>query len=234
MDVGTASAVVAGSFAASTPFRPEACNWAVSEIAGAFGLSSAAPGPSAGSSTVPGSSAAGDAQPTISAPLAAANPRSAPGGHPVGAVPPAYPPPAAPGGYPSPAAPSGYPSTGQVRPADPYPSFPPPPGNVPGGYQAGGGYQSLPVPGYWPQPPASGFVPATRTNDLAIASLVLGVLWLFWLGSVVGLVLGLMALKQIKIRNQGGRGIAIAGVVLGTLWLLVLVVTIIVSASNGS
>lgn len=31
MDIGTASAVVAGSFAASTPFKPEACSWAVSE-----------------------------------------------------------------------------------------------------------------------------------------------------------------------------------------------------------
>ena len=38
MDVGTASAVVAGSFAASTPFRPEACNWAVREIAGQGGV----------------------------------------------------------------------------------------------------------------------------------------------------------------------------------------------------
>ena len=45
MDVGTASAVVAGSFAASTPFRPEACTWAVTEIARALGLSSPAPGP---------------------------------------------------------------------------------------------------------------------------------------------------------------------------------------------
>lgn len=31
MVLGTASAVVAGSFAASTPFKPEACSWAVSE-----------------------------------------------------------------------------------------------------------------------------------------------------------------------------------------------------------
>jgi uncharacterized membrane protein len=77
-------------------------------------------------------------------------------------------------------------------------------------------------------------MPTTRTNGLAIASLVLGVLWLFWIGSVIGLVLGLMALKQIKTRNQGGRGIAIAGVVLGILWLLVPVVTIIVGASQGS
>jgi len=45
MDVGTASAVVAGSFAASTPFKPEACSWAVSEIAGALGLSRPPAGP---------------------------------------------------------------------------------------------------------------------------------------------------------------------------------------------
>src|ERR1700722_5983701 len=39
MDVGTASAVVAGSFAASPPFKPEACSWAVGEMAGALGRS---------------------------------------------------------------------------------------------------------------------------------------------------------------------------------------------------
>ncbi len=77
-------------------------------------------------------------------------------------------------------------------------------------------------------------MPVTRTNGLAIASLVLGILWLFWLGSLVGLVLGLVALKQIKDRNQGGRGIAIAGVVLSVLWLVGFVVAIIVGASKGS
>jgi hypothetical protein len=43
-----------------------------------------------------------------------------------------------------------------------------------------------------------------------------------------------VALKQIKNRNQRGRGIAIAGVVLGILGLLVLVIAIIGAASNGS
>jgi Domain of unknown function (DUF4190) len=105
---------------------------------------------------------------------------------------------------------------------------------APGGYQVGGGNQSPPVAGNWSQPPASGFVPTTRANGLAIASLVLGVLWLIRSGSVISLVLGLMALKQIKTRHQGGRGIAIAGVVLSILWLLVLVVTIIVGVSQGS
>jgi len=59
-------------------------------------------------------------------------------------------------------------------------------------------------------------------------------LWLVWLGSLVGLILGLVALKQIKNRNQGGRGIAIAGIVLSVLWLVGFVVAIIVGASNGS
>src|SRR5215469_14328342 len=70
MDVGTASAVVAGSFAASTPFRPEACTWAVSEIARALGLGSPAPSPPPGASAVPGSSVP-SSQPTISVPLPA-------------------------------------------------------------------------------------------------------------------------------------------------------------------
>jgi hypothetical protein len=258
LDVGTASAVVAGSFAASTPFRPDACSWAVSEIAGALGLSSPAPAappgsgiPPPGSSIPPGSSVQGSSQPTISVPLGAAGPRVAPGGYPPAAGPGSYPPagaggyPPAPGagGYPAGAVPSayppgvapgGYPAGGQVAPPNPYPAAPAPLGNTPGGYPAASGYPSPPVPGSWPQPSRSGSVPVARTNGLAIASLVLGILWLFWFGSVVSLVLGLVALKQIKTRHQGGRGIAIAGIVLSVLWLLILIVTIIADVAKGS
>ena len=46
--------------------------------------------------------------------------------------------------------------------------------------------------------------------------------------------MGLVALKQIKDRNQGGRGIAIAGVVLSVLWLVGFAVAIIVGASTES
>ena len=164
----------------------------VSEIAGALGLSSLAPG----SSIPPGSSLPpGGAQPTISAPLGAAGPRAAPGGT----------------------------RLLLCRPVTPQAAIRPPAIT-----------RLRPSPGYWPQPSAPGSVPAARTNGLAIASLVLGILWLFWLGSVVGLVLGLMALKQIRTRNQGGRGIAIAGIVLSVLWLLVLIATIIAGVAKGS
>ena len=235
MDVGTASAVVAGSFAASTPFKPEACSWAVSEIAGALGLSRPAAGPAPGSSTPPGSSVpGGSAAPTISTPVIS-SPGPAPGSYPPGPgpAPGSYPPGPgpAPGNYP----PVSYPPVGQAPPG-PYPPAPAFPGQASGGgYQSPpGGYQSPPVPGWWPQSPPRGFVPVTRTNGLAIASLVLGILWLFWLGSLVGLVLGLVALKQIKGRNQGGRGIAIAGVVLSVLGLVGFVIAVIVGASKGS
>jgi Domain of unknown function (DUF4190) len=252
MDLGTASAVVAGSFAASTPFRPEACTWAVSEMAKVLGLSSPAPSspaPSspAGPSAVPGFSAPGT-QPTISAPLSAGPGGYAPGsgGYPPAAYPPSGSPPAAypPSGFPSAAAPgtyppgtyppSGFPSAGQAPPPSPYSSAPASSGSAPSGYPVADGYSSPPVPGYWPQPPAPGFVPVTSTNGLAIASLVLGILWLFWVGSLVGLILGLVALRQIKNRNQRGRGIAIAGIVLGILGLVVLVIGIIGAASKGS
>jgi Domain of unknown function (DUF4190) len=237
MDVGTAAAVVAGSFAASTPFKPEACSWAVREIAGALGLGRPAAGPAPGLSIPPRPSVpGGGAPPTISASVMS-GPGPAPGSYPPGGYPATAPAPGgyrpaapAPGGYPQGAVPGAYPGAApSAYPPGPYPPTPAFPGQAPGG-----GYQSPPVPGYRSQPPASGFVPVTRTNGLAIASLVLGILWLFWLGSLVGLVLGLVVLKQIKDRNQGGRGIAIAGVVLSVLWLVGFVVAIIVGASTGS
>jgi hypothetical protein len=49
-------------------------------------------------------------------------------------------------------------------------------------------------------------------NGLAIASLVLGILCCL---PVVGLVLGLIALGQIRKKGERGRGMAIAGIVLG-------------------
>ncbi|MGI8779713.1 MAG: DUF1707 and DUF4190 domain-containing protein [Solirubrobacteraceae bacterium] len=82
-------------------------------------------------------------------------------------------------------------------------------------------------------PPAT---PATRpafvrtaasTNGFAIASIVLGVVWMWWLGSVLALVFGHVALKQIARTGgaQGGRGMAIAGLVLGYLGVATLLLT---------
>lgn len=81
-----------------------------------------------------------------------------------------------------------------------------------------------PAPPYQQGPPAHGYgglaAPVTRTSGLAIASLVLGLLWLGGLGSLLAIIFGHAALSEIN-KSQGhvlGRGMAIAGIVLGYLF----------------
>lgn len=60
------------------------------------------------------------------------------------------------------------------------------------------------------------YPPAHRsTNGFAIASMVLGILWIYWIGSVLALVFGYIARGQIRQNGQNGDGMAIAGIVLG-------------------
>jgi hypothetical protein len=67
-----------------------------------------------------------------------------------------------------------------------------------------------------------GAVIRASTNGLAIASLVLGIVWLAGLGSLLALIFGLKARRQIDWSNgtQGGRGMATAGIVLGIIGLV--------------
>jgi Domain of unknown function (DUF4190) len=69
------------------------------------------------------------------------------------------------------------------------------------------------------------------TSGFAVASLVLGIVWAFWIGSILALIFGYIALRQVK-RSQGsitGRGMAIAGVVLGWVGIGFLALTIVFS-----
>lgn len=71
----------------------------------------------------------------------------------------------------------------------------------------------------------AGTIPAggpSGTSGLAIASLVVAVLWLGGLGSIVALVFGYMARREIE-RSGGalaGTGLATAGIVIGWIGLL--------------
>jgi hypothetical protein len=62
---------------------------------------------------------------------------------------------------------------------------------------------------------------AGETNGFAIASLFVGIIWLFGLGSVAAIALGYLGLKQIDASagHQSGRAIAIAGIVIGVVGL---------------
>jgi Domain of unknown function (DUF4190)/Domain of unknown function (DUF1707) len=65
------------------------------------------------------------------------------------------------------------------------------------------------------------------TNGFAIASMVVGLFWMWWIGSVLAIVFGHVALNQIARSGQAGRGLAITGLVLGYLGLATLLAVLL-------
>lgn len=89
---------------------------------------------------------------------------------------------------------------------------------------------AAPVPPYAYQPETFPQYVVRRTNGLAIASMVLGILWIWWIGSVLAVIFGFVSLKQIKERGEGGRGMAIAGLVLGLIGIVTLIGVFLLAA----
>lgn len=108
------------------------------------------------------------------------------------------------------------PAGGQVPPPGQW--TPPPPGQWP-----------PPPSGQYPAPPPYGYPPARATNGMAIASMVLGIVWIYWIGSILALVFGYIAKRQIAERNESGAGMANAGIVLGWVGIGFLVLFIVIS-----
>ncbi|MFF7606781.1 DUF4190 domain-containing protein [Streptomyces parvulus] len=119
-------------------------------------------------------------------------------------------------------------------------SIPPPPG--PQGPQGPYGQGPYPAPPQQPYPGAWGYPPAGQAhgpygayptrpsvNGLAIAAFVLGVLCFV---PAVGLVLGLVALGQIKRRGERGKGFAVAGSVLSSVGLVLWALSLTTGAAN--
>ena len=110
--------------------------------------------------------------------------------------------------------PSGYPQYPSATPQpSPYPASPPPPGFSP--------YPAYPPP--------------SKTSGLAIASLVLGIVWVYWVGSILAVIFAFVSLSQMKKDPRiGGRGLAIAGMVLGWVGVgtLLLVVAVAIASRN--
>lgn len=99
-----------------------------------------------------------------------------------------------------------------------------------------------PQPAGWGQPqptyPPPGYAPVQQsrgTNGLAIASMVLGILWIWGLGALLALIFGLISRKQIRESGQGGNGMAVAGIVLGIVGLagaILITILVIVAAAH--
>ncbi len=73
---------------------------------------------------------------------------------------------------------------------------------------------------------------------MAIASFVCSILWIYGIGSILAVVFGAIAIRQINASNgwSTGKGFAIAGLVIGIVSLaitLAVVVLLIVLAASG-
>ncbi|MBO9577958.1 MAG: DUF4190 domain-containing protein [Microbacteriaceae bacterium] len=90
---------------------------------------------------------------------------------------------------------------------------------APSGYGAQPGHPPY-QPGYAAYPPAYpayGPAPVPVTNGMAVASFVLSLVGLVvaFVGPLLAIIFGHVALSQIKAKGEGGRGLAIAGLVIG-------------------
>ena len=78
--------------------------------------------------------------------------------------------------------------------------------------------------------------PTTKTNGMAIAALVLGIVFIYGVGSILALVFGYQAKGQIDRSNgtETGRGMAVAGIVLGWIGIGLILLIIIAVSSRPS
>ena len=110
---------------------------------------------------------------------------------------------------------SGYAAPGYAAP----PPVAPPPGGYaypPGGYQPG--------------------LPSAKYSGLAIASLVLSIIWLGGIGAILAVIFAIISMRQIAASHGRirGRGLSIAGLVIGIIGIIGAAVTWAVVAWVGT
>lgn len=116
--------------------------------------------------------------------------------------------------------PAGEPNAAWDYPADPGlppPIYPPPQPGMSGGPA----YPGFAPPGYPMYPGYDPYRPAKPlgTNGKAVGALIAALVGLMFCGvpSVVGLILGVIAMRETKRTGQDGYGLALAGAVIGGL-----------------
>ena len=98
------------------------------------------------------------------------------------------------------------------------------------------GHPGEPLPSWpaGPTAPTGPFAPApTGRNALAIAALCCGIAGFIPLVGVIAIVLGVVALHQLRGGFQRGRGMAITGIVLGALATLLWTAFIVIAVATG-
>ena len=85
--------------------------------------------------------------------------------------------------------------------------------------------EQFPMQPYTPQPHP--YPVARPTSGLAVAALVLGIVWVWGIGSILAVIFGHIALAETRDGRKGGQGLAIAGLVLGWIGVAALLIMLI-------
>lgn len=74
--------------------------------------------------------------------------------------------------------------------------------------------------------------PQQKTNGMAVASFVLSLCGIVTLGvtTILGFVLGIIAVYQIKERDEKGMGLATTAIVLGSILIAVFIIGLLIDA----
>jgi len=110
-------------------------------------------------------------------------------------------------------------------PGDPYGQQQPgydPYGQQPYSSQPYSGQPAYPPPVAYPQPMYAGYAAPRPTNGLAIAALICGIAGLVIfpiVASVLGVIFGHIAKKQIRESGENGDGLALGGLITGYIGL---------------
>lgn len=90
------------------------------------------------------------------------------------------------------------------------------------------------TPSPWAAPPPSKPVLAPSKHDgFAIASLVLGIRWVYGIGSILAVIFAAVSNSRAKKEGRSQSGMATAGLVLGIIGLGLLVLIIILAAVSA-
>ncbi|MCL2423981.1 MAG: DUF4190 domain-containing protein [Micrococcales bacterium] len=81
---------------------------------------------------------------------------------------------------------------------------------------------AYPAPGYGPP---GMYAVERKTNGLAIASLICSLLGM----SLLGIIFGHIAVRQIRQTGDGGEGMAKAGLIIGYIVLVLVIIAIIIN-----
>lgn len=89
------------------------------------------------------------------------------------------------------------------------------------------------APTQWTYPGPGGYVPPPSLNVFSIVALVCSIMWGFGVLSILAVVFGIVALRQIGAKGERGRGLALAGIIVGALGILGAIGTVAILATIG-